>query len=703
MAELFGWVGKILKVDLTSGAIKTVPTSNYVPKFIGGRALAAKLYWDEVPPDCGAFDPENRLIFASGPASGTLGAASSRTSIVAKSPETIPECYMYSTTGGHWSAELKFAGFDAVVVSGKAPGPVYIWIHDGEVEILKAERLWGLPTSQAETEIRRLWGDRVRSMIIGPAGENLVRSAVILNDFAHATGLGGAGAVMGSKNLKAIAVRGAGAIKIARPKELIDIYDRYVKIGGKLGGGPYSVSSECYPLWHSIGVLEESGIPEEQIGKRTEDIDTYFNNVDSYWVKYWLGYEEKMAGTLKYKFHGCFACPACCTQAIQPVDPTGKEEAPKDLNPPMTIGTLCHELQYQSEWEARVFAGKRYGRPTVMDSSSHQEMGTTTHIIGDELTWFKELVEAGLLTPENTGLPIGDYAACNTPAMIGKDGYVYGATYRSNDFFKRLAEGQIRFLEGMAKESAAGRKIYEGHVVVPRYHASRLGHHTIGEFNAVDMIDNVIEFRDHPNSAYGLFTGGGKSMGNMLPRKEIREANKANRAKFAPLFGPKSFDLPGEDKTFEGKVPVAIFFQNVGMETDSIPLCRWAAFPKFYSLWTPDHLADVSQVDKMLAAITGIDRTMEENVVAMGVAFTLERAIHVREGRRREHDWYTDAVFERNTWTSKDEFSRVLDDYYTARGWDVDTGIPKRSMLEELDMKDVADDLESKYGVKVPA
>ena len=699
MAESFGWVGKIVKIDLGTREVETVPTSNYVPQWIGGRALAAKLYWDEVPPDCGAFDPENSLIFATGPAAGTLGASSTRTAVATKSPEPVPECYMYSVPGGHWSAELKFAGFDAVVVTGKAAEPVYIWIHDGEVEILKAHRLWGLTTRQTDAEIRQVWGDTTRSMLIGPAGENLVKSAVILNDSAHATGIGGFGSVMGSKNLKAIAVRGTGGVKIARPKDLIDFYDENVRVDGK-NGGPYPATSPAYMIFHANGILESAGLPEEQIGKNTTDIDTRFNEVDSYWVEYWLGHEEVMAGTIRQKSQGCFACSALCGYAQQASEPTGTESAPKDLNPPIAVGGKCHESQHQSEWEGRVWGGKRLGRPSILDTSSHLDMGTTIHAMGDEYNWFARLAKAGVLTKANTGLPVEDYPACNTPAMVGKDGWQYGLAYKRNDFFKRLAEGPERFLEGMAKESEAAKEIYELFISVPRYHLNMSKGYPETVFQ---MLYEVTQIREKWNDPYGSFSGGGKTISSLVPGAERREAQEAVRTKFAPLLGPESFEIGDETPTLEGKIPVVIFFQHMAVEQDSITMCGWAGFPKFYSLRSPDRTASGDQGAKMLAAITGIDRTMEESVNAMEAAFNLERAIHVREGHRREHDAYTDRFMATATFTTKAEFSNVLDEYYTARGWDVDTGIPTRSKLEELGLKDVADDLESKYGVTVPA
>jgi aldehyde:ferredoxin oxidoreductase len=696
MALDYGWVGKILVIDLSTRKVETVPTSNYVPKFVGGRALAAKLYWDEVPPECGAFDPENSLIFSTGPAAGTPGAGSARTAVATKASDTMPECYMYSVTGGHWGAELKYAGFDAVVVRGKASEPAYIWINDAEVKILKANRLWGMTISQTDTEIRKLWGDKTRVMLIGPAGENLVRSSIIVNDISHATGLGGFGAVMGSKNLKAIAVRGTGGVKVARPKDLLSFYDENVKIGGKYGG-PYCISSEAYNTFHGTENLVALGVPQEQIGKETEDMDTRFNNVDSYWVKYYLAHDEVMAGTIRSKFEGCFACPACCGLALQSEDPTGDEKSPNNLSTSMTVGNQCHEYPYYNEFEAVQFGGKRLGRPSILNQSYHQEMGTTTSDMGYHYFWFLEAVKSGLLTKENTGLPIGDY---NSAQFMGANGWTVGITYRRNDFFKRLAEGQQRFLAGMAKESPAWKELYERYIWKPNYYTDNW----IGTASdALGMLIGATNYRKISNGPLGQFTGTGKQLDGFMPKAESSKAVPAVRAKYAALLGDKSFDLPGEPKTFEGKVAAAIFLQNMHVEMDSMTYCGWMGFPRFYSLWTPDHVGDPSVGVKMLAAITGIDRTMEENVQSFEAVWTLERAIRVREGQRKEHDMYLDSFFAKTTWTSKDEFSKALSEYYKARGWAVDTGIPTRSQLEKLGMRDVADDLETKYGVQVPA
>lgn len=196
---------------------------------------------------------------------------------------------------------------------------------------------------------------------------------------------------------------------------------------------------------------------------------------------------------------------------------------------------------------------------------------------------------------------------------------------------------------------------------------------------------------------------GGKVLTGFAKQADLAAIQKANRDKWAGVAGAKSYDLSGQPDTWDDKVTSAVFAQNMQMEMDSIPMCGWMGFPRFYSPNTPDHLGDPSAGAKVLAAAAGIDRTFAENLAAMEAPFTLERAIHAREGHRKEHDIYTDTTFKAITWTTKDEYIKQLENYYTARGWDTATGIPTRTQLVKLGMTDVADDLKNKYGVPVPA
>ena len=218
---LYGY-GKILDVNLSIGKIvKRDIDPRFAQEFIGGMGFSCKILYDEVGTDVDPFSPDNIVIFANGPLTGTHAPCSGRTEITTKSPLT--GSIGTGNTGGIWGAMLKHAGFDAIVIRNKAEKPVYLWIDDDVAEIREASHLWGKDTRVTSDILRTELGlgqpSKISVLAIGPAGENLVRYACPLNDYYHVAARNGAGAVMGAKRLKAIAVRGTGAVKVARPKE----------------------------------------------------------------------------------------------------------------------------------------------------------------------------------------------------------------------------------------------------------------------------------------------------------------------------------------------------------------------------------------------------------------------------------------------------------------------------------------------------
>ncbi|MBN2587668.1 MAG: hypothetical protein JXR55_10270, partial [Candidatus Fermentibacteraceae bacterium] len=215
-----GYAGKLLRIDLSVGAVETRDTADFLPDWYGGRATAARIAWDEIPPGTGAFDPGNPLMIITGPLTGTAAPCSGRTTVCGVSAQGYPvEWYSRSSFGGHWGPELKHAGFDGIVIRGKAPEPVYLEIEDGRCRIRSAADLWGRGIYSTQQTIMKRLGDSWRVFAIGPAGENLVRIAIAATETESASGQGGYGAVMGSKNLKAIAVRGTLPLDIAHPAE----------------------------------------------------------------------------------------------------------------------------------------------------------------------------------------------------------------------------------------------------------------------------------------------------------------------------------------------------------------------------------------------------------------------------------------------------------------------------------------------------
>ncbi len=213
-----GWSGNLLRVNLTSGKHTIEPVNRqWAEEYVGGRGLAARYLYDELDPTVDPLSPENMLIFATGPLTGTPVPCGARYMVVTKGPLT--GAITTSNSGGHWGPELRFAGYDLLILEGKAPKPSYLFIYDDHVEIRDASSLWGKGMFAAEDALREelaLPGLRVAG--IGPAGENLVRFACVINDKHRAAGRSGVGAVMGSKNLKAIAVRGTGGVEIADPQ-----------------------------------------------------------------------------------------------------------------------------------------------------------------------------------------------------------------------------------------------------------------------------------------------------------------------------------------------------------------------------------------------------------------------------------------------------------------------------------------------------
>jgi aldehyde:ferredoxin oxidoreductase len=215
-----GLTGKILRVNLTTEKIsfETIKEKFY-RRYFGGRGLISYYLLKELEPRIDALSPKNKIIFACGPVTGAPVSGSGRNSIGAKSPLT--GAYGEAEAGGYWGTELKQAGFDAIILEGKASSPVYLWIKDQKVELRDASRLWGLEIKKSQDTIRNeLEDDSVKVAQIGPGGEKQVRYACVVNDMHHVAGRCGMGAIMGSKNLKAVAVKGTTRVPVRKPKRL---------------------------------------------------------------------------------------------------------------------------------------------------------------------------------------------------------------------------------------------------------------------------------------------------------------------------------------------------------------------------------------------------------------------------------------------------------------------------------------------------
>jgi len=224
-----GWMGEILRVNLSASKIfHQKLDENIAKKFLGGRGLGIKVLYDELKPKTNPLSPENKIIFATGPVTGTRAPTSGRYCVVSKSPLT--GTIFDSHSGGFWGPELKFAGYDAIIIEGRAEAPVYIWINNETIEIRDASEVWGQDTHTTTEKLMKETDSNAKVACIGPAGERQVLLAAIINDKHRAAGRGGLGAVMGSKNLKAVVVRGTSRVDAADEEEFSEIFDESLMV-----------------------------------------------------------------------------------------------------------------------------------------------------------------------------------------------------------------------------------------------------------------------------------------------------------------------------------------------------------------------------------------------------------------------------------------------------------------------------------------
>jgi aldehyde:ferredoxin oxidoreductase len=372
---MYGWIGQTLRIDLKSGKIKKNTLNPELARdFIGGRGLASKLLYDEIDPTIDPLSPKNKLIFVTGPLTGTYAPSSGRYMVVTKAPLT--GTIGSSNSGGYFGPELKYAGYDLIIFEGKSKKPVYLWIDDAEVELRSAEHLWGKNTYETEDLIKGETDEDARVACIGQAGEKLIKFACVMNDKHRGAGRSGVGAVMGSKNLKAIAVKGTGSVKVADKdcfrKATLDCYE-------KIKANP--VTGKGLPRWGTpmlVNVINAHGIfPTKNF------LFGVFEGVDKI-------SGETLADKILIRNRGCFGCPIGCGRVTEVTDPKfkGKGEGP----------------EYESIWSLGADCGVDDLGAISKANYICNEMGMDTISVGGTIACTMELSEKGYLPTEDIGL-----------------------------------------------------------------------------------------------------------------------------------------------------------------------------------------------------------------------------------------------------------------------------------------------------------
>ena len=395
-------MGRLLRVNLTERKWAVEPLEPYAKKFIGGIGIGSKIFFDEVDPSVGGLDPENKMILATGPLTGTLAPGAGRFEIVSRSPRSYPkETFTRSGVGGFWGPELKFAGYDVLVIEGKADTLVHLSIYNDQIEFREAEDYLGADTYATQMRLRKELDPSAKILCIGPAGENLSRMAVILSETGFTAGKSGFGAVMGSKNLKSIAVRGTNLLKIYDWKRLYQISNRAKSLA----------ANNPMREWTSIGIIPL----EDQL-------------------EFLARYRKKNIS--------CYGCPTQCFAYLE-IPEAGECQA--------------HCINYYYAPAAVAFYGKTVEADKAIGDSIvlANRLGLDTYELYAMLPFLKDVYDAGYLRDED--IPFNNYGS---RGFIRK--FLEDIAYRKG-IGSLLAEGGPRFAAKMKNGWEIGEKYYPAH------------------------------------------------------------------------------------------------------------------------------------------------------------------------------------------------------------------------------------------------
>jgi aldehyde:ferredoxin oxidoreductase len=624
-----GYHGKILHVDLTKGLLEVEePDETFYRRYMGGSAWGAYYLLKHTPAGADPLGPENTLVFSLSVVTGAPVSGQSRMVATAKSPLTggigDGQC------GGFWPAECKFAGFDAIVVKGKAEKPVYLWVHDGEAELRDASHLWGKITGEVEAQIKQELGDsKIEVAQCGPGGENLVRFAAIINMSNRANGRTGLGAVMGSKNLKAVAVRGKMRPPLADKEALSEI--------ARWGAKNFEDSNV-----YGLGLLGTAGIISGQ--QAMGGFPT--RNWDSGVFEGWETLDgQAMADTILTKRDTCYSCVVRCKREVE------QKEGPYPLDP-----------HYGGpEYESISTLGSYCGVDDLVAVSFANQLcnqyGLDTISCGATIAWAMNCFEEGLITTADTGgieLNYGNAdALVKLTEMIGQ----------REGFGDLLAEGSAR----------AAAKIGRGtEDLVVAVKKQELPAHMPQVKRSLALIYAVNPFgADHQSHEH-----------------DPSYAAFSERLAALDLIDPQpSRVLNGE------KVRFALYTQYFYSCLDTLSLCQFVWGPSFH-LYGPNQMVDMVRAVtgwdvslwelmkvgerrlnllRAFNAREGIDRQADKLPKKMFKALTGGPSDGVAVGQ--------------------EEVDRAKDLYYEMAGWDVTTGTPTRAKLEELGLTWVAEEI----------
>ena len=651
-------LGDLLRIDLSTQKISKEPIAVELHrKFLGGEGINAWLLWEhflKVDPKIDPLSPDNVLIMGVGPLASTGLGAGSKAKFTYKSP--VYNLYGDTSFGGGFSSQLRWAGYDHIVITGKAEHPVYIWIKDDSVEIRDARNLWGKGVLETDALIKEQLGEGVETVCIGPAGENLVRFASIMASCHRAGGRGGGGCVFGSKNLKAIAVRGTKGLSIYDTDGLFQVAEEFRKYKNGDLGSAYNHRAGTMNLirdTHYTGLLAYRNhqgrmVPDEKIDKLDHD-----------WYNKNIGVRSK-------------ACSPGCGFACGGWYHLKGNESP---------GARRHA----GEWGTKPEFGSANPFGPGCDLADLPEICHINRMCNDHgldvmeismtLSFLMELWERGIISREDTMKWTGEPLSLEWGNYQAMEKIVEYAAWRNNELGDIVSGGLYRAAQriGDAKDVSVlkyamygkGGAAHEGATRIPSFGIAMAvapigAHHLKGTGISAGVSEKFLGKPDGA-SIFGLIAKGGG----------LKEGEGASK-----------YMLQGAGHAL-GEIFIAM--------ANSLGVCHFLCSHSSLNEIPLDILS------KGVRASTGIKLTPEELITAADRVTNIQKAFNSRLGLRREDDtvcyrWMNEPILEGFAKGMKvaDFLEPMKDEYYDYKGWDKETSLQNKEKLEELDLQDVA-------------
>lgn len=669
--DLYGYAGKIARINLTTSTVTEIPTSNYLPDYVGGRCMANKIFFDEARVGVKAFDPDNIIIFMTGPTSGTGIPSGGRSVFTSISPNSLPEQYCWSGLGGFFGAELKFAGWDGFIIEGKAEEPTYINIEDGKIEFKSARNLWGRKVHESQLLLEEVHGHKAQSMVIGPAGENLVRIASITTCNDNAAAKAGFGAVFGSKNLKAVTCRGTNSITPGNFEQVLHLRKtmgspdyplKPIKTEYSVGDGNnkaeipegyglayVACSHGCNQHCNQMYVGVKGAFSDESMNRVEKCVGRYATsfNDDMLWIPV-MSWWTKMNNF-----------PSCKMMSGEFPPPNMEDPDWQELYTPRPGDTYGH---WNPDWH----------KGNVMMDMCNQYGMDKWDITIWLFPWLAMGQKEGVFEDIDFGMPIDTNSTEFVYHMLDM------ITYRKGYYGNLLAEGMARAIRVLGKEKFGdtnykGRysNIAQKYIDIPISNESAWGHcfHWAGRGyqganDIAEWLPITIELMTRTRDAQTVT----HHKDTLEWYRQVKDNLCTN-----PLTA-KSI----------------VMNENSAELKDTVMCCDFQA-PDLY--WT-------SMEAEMLSAATGDQWTEEMTNALAERSMLLFRANLMRHsGRCREQEvnetfrivQIPDANEQTVSW---EDYNSLVDLYYDERGWDKKTGWPTRETWEKYGLGDIANEME---------